>query len=67
MKFIPVFSVNCASAPHLLQRIISFVFSEPQVKYFVPMIKNIILYNFDSAVDLYKSEFFKYFVTDFFG
>ncbi len=40
-KRIPVFSVNCASVPHSEQRIISGVLLEPNVKNFVPMIKNI--------------------------
>jgi hypothetical protein len=42
IKFIPLFSVNCASVPQLLHRIISGVFPEPHAKNFVPIIKNII-------------------------
>ena len=44
-KRIPVFSVNCATVPHCEQRIISPVLPAPQVKNFVPMIKNIFISN----------------------
>ena len=40
-KRIPVFSMNCETTPHCEQRIISPVCCPPQVKNFVPMIKNI--------------------------
>ena len=45
IKFIPVFSVNDETILHCEQRIGVVVFCAPQVKYFVPMIKNIILLN----------------------
>ncbi len=40
-KRIPVFSVKAETIPHCEHRIFSFVGVEPHVKYFVPMIKNI--------------------------
>lgn len=44
-KFIPVFSVKDETILHCEQRIGVVVCELPQVKYFVPMIKNIILLN----------------------
>lgn len=71
IKRIPVFSVNCASVPQFVQRIVSGVLVEPQVMNFVPMTKNIILLRFYLKPRKFHKEVFDFRrcfkANDFFG